>query len=130
LPENLFLDVEEEGLKAFRNQKWNAVDMVIMNKVDIVGEDSCYQYEGGYKQDSLNTSMSNKLGQGKDISKFLNPLNFGSNVEKEDQMNASIDYLGLNDEEKKARIQYLWNVARRYASKVRLMTKWSKIAEN
>jgi len=42
LPEHLFIDVEEEGLKAFKTQKWNAVDRVIMNKCDIVGEDSTY----------------------------------------------------------------------------------------
>ena len=95
-----------------------------MNKTDIVGENSSFLYEGGDKKDNgLNSSISMSLGP----SKFLN---FGGGVEKEEQMNASIDFLGLNDEEKKQRIQYLWNVARRYANKLRLMTKWSKIAEN
>ena len=58
LPDNLFIDVEEEGLKAFKNKKWNAVDYVIMNKSDIIGENinDSLQFEGGDPRLSMSGS--------------------------------------------------------------------------
>jgi len=36
----------------------------------------------------------------------------------------------LNPDQRRERIQYLWNIARRYANKLRIMTKLGKMAEN
>lgn len=92
LPDHLFIDVEEEGLKAFRNSKWNAVDKVIMNKCDIVGEHSRFMFEGGTERDSSGLNIS---GSKKDIQKFLN---FGGKIEKEDITKSGVDFLALSEE--------------------------------
>ena len=89
LPEHLFPNIEEEGLKAFREEKWNAVDKVIMFKRDIVGDD--YEYEGGAETKD-NQSISH---QTKDLQKFLK---FGSSTFEENVQKSGIDFLSLTEQ--------------------------------
>ena len=70
--------------------------------------------------DDLNSSSHN-------VKTFQKFLKFGDRDEYEKR--PAVDFLSLNLDQRKERIQYLWNVARRYTNKLRVTARMQRMYE-